>query len=148
MSKKISEDFAKTWNELPAYVRLAIYGIGGYYIYTKLSIFKKRLGSKAARKEAISVAESEGQKQTLGDYDYVIQAKTLYNAFRWYNDDEDAVYSVFRRMKNDIDFIKLDEAFFDISKEDMIPYVNSRLSKSEQGKVNDVLAKQGIKYRL
>ena len=118
MSNKISSDFSKTWNQLPPMVRLAIYGVGGFYAYTKLKSFSKRLGTKAKRDEALAEAESKGQKQTMGDYDYVVQAKKLYNAFRWYNDDEDAVYGVFRRIKNDVDYIKLDEAFYDTTKED------------------------------
>ena len=148
MAKKLSSDLSKTWNELPAYVRLAIYGIGGFYIYTKLSAWGKGLGDKAARNRAIAEAEAKGQKPSKGEYDYVTYAKQLYNAFSWYSDDEDAAYSVFRKLENDIDFIKLDEAFYDISKEDMIPYVNSYLSNSEQGKINDILAKRGIQYRL
>ena len=148
MAKKISSDLSKTWNELPAYVRLAIYGIGGFYIYTKLSAWGKGLGDKAKRQRALAEAEATGQQPTMGDYDYVTQAKKLYNAFSWYSDDEDAAYGVFRRIKNDVDFIKLDEAFYDISKEDMIPYINSYLSNSEQGKINDILAKAGVKYRL
>lgn len=148
MSSKISSDFSKIWNQLPPVVRLAIYGVGGFYAYTKLKSFSRRLGTKAKRDEALADAEGKGQKQTMGDYDYVVQAKKLYNSFAWYNDDEDAVYGVFRRIKNDVDYIKLDEAFYDTTKEDMSSYLISRLSNSEQGKVNEVLAKSGVKYRL
>jgi len=141
-------ELKKLWKELPPMVRFGIIGLGGYYAYLKIGGVFKSLKGKARINQALAEAEAKGQKQTMGDYDYVVQARKIYNANNWYNDDEDAVYGVMSRIKNDVDFVKMEEAFQDIAQTDMISYIRDFLSSSEIGICNERLAKNGVTYRI
>jgi len=49
--------------------------------------------------------------QTYPDSNYVLLANKLFTAMYGYGTDEEAIYSVFRLMKNDLDVAKLIKAF-------------------------------------
>ena len=141
-------ELKKLWKELPPMVRLGIIGLGGYYAYLKIGGVFKSLKGKARINQALAEAEAKGEKPNLGDYDYVVLARKIYNAKSWYNDDEEAVYAVMSRILNDYDFIKMEEAFQDIAQTDMISYIRDFLNSEEIGKCNERLAKNGVTYRI
>jgi len=141
-------ELKKIWTDLPATVRLAIVGVGGYFVYLKIKGTIESLKGQAALDKAKREAAAKGQVASLSDYEYSQLARKIYNADGWPTDDEDAVYSALRRLKNDYDFVKLEEAFQDVNQTDMISYVKKFLDSSEIGNCNQILIKQGIKYRF
>jgi hypothetical protein len=141
-------ELKKLWNDLPPYVKLGIVGLGGYVAYLKVGGLLSGLKTKALiDKEKVS-AKAQGQKPSMGEYDYVVQANVIKNAKGWFDDDEDAVYSALRKIKNDLDYLNLEQAFQDVAQQDLVSYLRDFLSSSELGQCNTILAKNGVKYRI
>ena len=139
--------------DLNPYVKLGVFAVGGYLIY--------RFGTKAIAVLEVSDTEKEqakakakGMKETYSGYEYNQFASTLMEASGIFNDDEELVYGIFRKLKNDADYLALDEAFGEYdagwfsSSKSMVQYLRSFLNNSELRKVNSILAARNIKYRI
>lgn len=102
--------------------------------------------------------------QSYPDSNYVLLANKLFTAMYGYGTDEEAIYSVFRLMKNDLDVAKLIKAFgvrksesswampFNMAGEgDLAEWLGAELDKDEIKIVNGIFAaakNPTIKFRF
>jgi len=139
--------------DLNPYVKLGVFAVGGYLIY--------RFGTKAVAalevtetdKELVK-AKAKGIKKSYSSYEYNQFAGTLMQSSGYFDDDEELVYGIFRKLKNDADYLALDEAFgtYDAgwfsSSKSMTQYLRSFLNNEEVRKINKILAQRSIKYKI
>lgn len=111
-----------------------------YTIFRSLKGFGKNIQAKADQ----AALSAQGVKPTYMDYQYDSFASKLNQADGYINDDEDAIYSVAKKMKNDADLIKLSAAL--TSGEygsDLAVYLADVFDQSEINKWNKITAANG-----
>jgi len=129
--------------------------IAGAGIYVVSRFFKK--DPLATEKKDESKLISEGQKPTYLDTAYKGYADSIYtarSANNFLGTDEDAIYSVFQKMKNDLDVAKLITAFgerrlsFSLTSANLGGFLNDELDSTELGIINSGLRSKNIKYQF
>lgn len=125
----------------------------GYKIYKKIESLKQtrdeRLDERAFEKTGITL--------TYPVSNYVQFADSLYAARsgnKVLGTDEDAIYAVIEKMKNDLDVLNLIQAFgsrrksFSWEDANLGGFLADELNEKEIEKVNSMLASKNIKYRF
>jgi len=145
---------------------LIIAGIGlAFYFIKKFTdkMFSKSESSKsqADKVEAETEAQTEKDIQELkkegvtpsySNSQYKIFAGTLKSAMEGFGTEEQKIYAVFRYLKNDADFLKLNAAFgmqsYDFRYLNLAAWLSAELNNVElQSLNNNILKPRGIKYR-
>ena len=146
----------------------AAVGIAAYLMFKKsgslLSSVKKFTGQATTEDinksttEDIKILNKQGIKPTYYASQYVQFADKLYNAMITSNPfqgtDEDAIYSVMRLMKNDVDINMLVKAFgtrrmeFSLKGGGLAAFLQDDLDAKEMAKVNKILSDNKINYRF
>jgi hypothetical protein len=108
--------------------------------------------------EDIKTLNKQGIKPTYYASQYVQFADTLYNAMITSNPfdgtDEDAIYSVMRLMKNDVDINMLVKSFgtrrmeFSLKGGGLAAFLQDDLDKKEMAIVNKILSDNNINYKF
>lgn len=134
---------------------VAIVGGGGYLIYR---LTKK--GPKSEEKKDTKKLEAMGQKPSYLDSNYKQFADALYAArsanasFIWEGTNEKAIYAVFQKMKNDLDVVKLVEAFgtqrlsYSLQWANLGGFLQDELNAEELAVVNGILRNKKINYQF
>jgi hypothetical protein len=142
-------------------VAVAVIGVVGYAIFK----VTQKLGSteEADRKEDNEVQqelqnEIKKKPATYADSQYRTFANTIETAGFDLGTDEDAIYSTFRKLKNNTDYLKLLTAWgkpnrtvyeWGVGRKMTLPqYIRWEMSDTEVKKVNDILQSKGITYRV
>lgn len=129
--------------------------IAGAGIYLASRFFKK--DPLATEKKDERELISEGQKASYLDSAYKGYADSIYTARianNFFGTDEDTIYSVFKKMKNDLDVAKLITAFgerrlsYSLSYANLAGYLNDELDQDELNIINTDLQSKGITYRF
>ena len=143
-------------------------GVVAYFMFTKsgsfLSSIKKFTGKQTAADieksttDDIKELNKKGVKPTYYASQYVQFADTLYNAMITSNPfqgtDEEAIYSVMRSMKNDVDINMLVKAFgtrrmeFSLKGGGLAAFLQDDLDTKEMATVNKILSNNKINYRF
>jgi hypothetical protein len=99
-----------------------------------------------------------GIKATYTNSQYKSMADILYSAMDGYGTDDELVYKQFAKLKNDVDFVRLDDAFgvreatdnlFGLYEPlDLRGWVKDDLSESQIKTLNSKLKSQGITKRI
>ena len=134
-------------------VAAAATGIGlGLFYYLFL---RKKAGSTLTNAQIESEQVSKQQVPTYSQTQYQVYADKIYQAgVAWFGTDEVAIYSVFQAMKNDLDILKLINAFgsrrleFSTVMGNLAEFLYSEFDNKEITKLNSILAAQGIKYQF
>ena len=146
----------------------AAVGIAAYLMFKKsgslLSSVKKFTGQATTEDinksttEDIKTLNKQGVKPTYYASQYVQFADKLYNAMITSNPfqgtDEDAIYSVMRLMKNDVDINMLVKSFgtrrmeFSLKGGGLAAFLEDDLDKKELATVNKILSDNKINYRF
>ena len=146
----------------------AAVGIAAYLMFKKsgslLSSVKKFTGQATTEDinksttEDIKTLNKQGVKPTYYASQYVLFADKLYNAMITSNPfqgtDEDAIYSVMRLMKNDVDINMLVKSFgtrrmeFSLKGGGLAAFLEDDLDKKELAIVNKILSDNKINYRF
>jgi len=130
--------------------------IAGAGIYIAYRIIKKK-SPTAEEKKDIKKLESEGQKANYSDSNYKQFADSLYAARSGNNifgTNEDAIYNIFKKMKNDLDVTKLVEAFgnrrlsYSFQSGNLGAFMNDELDEDELNIVNTDLRSKKINYQF
>lgn len=125
----------------------------GYQIYKKIKSLKE---SKDARTDE-KYFEKQGQTASYPLSNYKQFADAIYAARHGNNvlgTDEDSIYNIISKMKNDIDILNLINAFgmkrksFSLEDANLGGYLTDELDAKELDKVNGILASNNIKYRF
>lgn len=129
--------------------------IAGAALYFGSKLFKKDPAAEAKKDER--ELESEGEKATYMDQQYKGFSDSLYAA-RIANNllgtDEDVIYSVFKKMKNNLDVAKLITAFgtrrlsYSFTSGNLGGFLNDELDQDELNIINTDLRSKGIKYQF
>ena len=146
----------------------AAVGIAAYLMFKKsgslLSSVKKFTGQATTEDinksttEDIKILNKQGIKPTYYASQYVQFADKLYNAMITSNPfqgtDEEAIYSVMRLMKNDVDINMLVKAFgtrrmeFSLKGGGLAAFLQDDLDAKEMAKENKILSDNKINYRF
>ena len=142
----------------PNLVLIALLGVGGYFAFNKiLEAFgiKDTAAEEAAAKAAAKALKEQeskynfwsgiaavkiavGSKQTiklLTAKDANILAKRIYNSFGTFNDDEEALFAVFRELRYQSQVASLVDAYRSLYKLDLLNTLKAKLSDAELSEV-------------
>lgn len=129
--------------------------IAGAGIYAVSRLLKK--GQTAAELKDVTKLTQEGIKQTYLDSNYKGFADAIYaarSANKLFGTDEDAIYAVFKKMQNDLDIVKLSQAFgtrrlsFSLETGNLGGFLADELDSDELNIINTDLNSKGIKYKF
>jgi hypothetical protein len=81
---------------------------------------------------------------TLTTYGQKLYSKIIYDAKGVFNDNEEAIYGVFRTLKTKTQVSSLAKGFFDIYKLDLYGFLENVLNLSELGKISEIVNKLPI----
>ena len=143
-------------------------GLFTYFMFKKsgglLTSIKKFTGQATTEDinrsttEDIKTLNKQGIKPTYYASQYVVFADKLYNAMITSNPfdgtDEDAIYSVMRLMKNDVDINMLVKSFgtrrmeFSLKGGGLAAFLQDDLDKKEMAIVNKILSDNNINYKF
>jgi len=145
---------------------LIVAGIGlAFYFIKKFTdkMFSKSESSKSQAdkveaeteeqtKKDVKELEKSGIKPSYSDSQYKIFAGTLKSAMQGFGTEEQKIYAVFRYLKNDADFLKLNAAFgmqsYDLRYLNLAAWLSAELNSVEIASLNNnILKPRGITYR-
>jgi hypothetical protein len=162
MTKQVA---TKTFNDLPQWAKGVIaVGVvvgGGYLLYKY--VLKPKSGTEVGQSEVEEeiITAQEQKKLSYPKSAYYSMADAIETAVNGIGTDEQLIYTTFRKLKNDADFLMLKKAFgIRNYNGDYLPYILTRakwgleatlqneMSSTELGYVNAILKKAKIKYRV
>lgn len=136
----------------------------GVAVYAAYKITQKLSGQdeqdSKEDKDVVSEIERESKKKpaSYADSQYKTFANTIETAGFDVGTDEAAIYSTFRKLKNNTDYLKLLNAWgkpnrtvyeWGVGRKMTLPqYIRWEMNDSEVKKVNDILNSKGITYRV
>lgn len=145
------------WNGLSSMQKAIFVLILVILIWVLWNRFKGSITAFGNRLQAggeIAQLANQGIKPTYTAQQYNKMADDLFVAMDGYGTDSEVVFSTFKKLKNDADFIKLDSAFgvktatdnlFGLMEaEDLSGWIKDDLSQTEIQRLNKQLANQGI----
>lgn len=154
--QKVSID---TWIKLGTYVAGGIavaYGVKKVLDYFKPE--KKQEKKEVENVESELEAEKKKSKLSYPLSQYATFANIIETAGFDVGTDEDAIYSVFRKLKNNADYLQLTKAWGSPNRKiydwgfgynlTLAQYIRWEMSDSEAKKINAILKSKGIKYRV
>lgn len=94
--------------------------------------------AKAQKKNATSVTKEDVKKYMPSSSTMLKWLDQLKKAAGVFDDDESAVYNVFRQMKNQVSLYAFSQFFSVYMKKSLIDYLSEFMNDSELSKVNDI----------
>ena len=100
-----------------------------------------------------TAAEVQG-RATITKTEAVKYASQIKNAWGVLNDDEEAIYTVFNRVRNLADILLIIDAYgiyrpnAFVTGADLVTDLRKRLGKNELKKINDIISSKGINYQF
>jgi len=167
MSKKIK--LPQLTDDQVNFLKIAGVGLGVYLVYktfTKATkgisdFFKgKDIQTEKDLNDAVleeqKKLKGQGQVLTYAEFIYKSDANQLLIAMKGLGTDDDLIYKIFSRMKNDLDITQLIKEFGmhnyygkNIYTEmDLPAWINEEMNDSELKKLNEILNKNNITYRF
>jgi hypothetical protein len=120
-----------------------------YYIGTRTGKAKQAGASEDVLKKEIQKTEL-----TFEQTQFVSMADKLETSLYGFGDDENAVYSVFSKLRTKSDLLNLIKTFgnrriiWTIGSANLNTWINNRLSTAEIAHLNDILSRNGIDYQF
>jgi len=149
---------AKWFDDLPPGAQIGIMAGGAVVLFFggRSIIRALKSGAEQAQLKADQlVLQQAGQTPSYQDSQYYDMANKMYYGMQsdWYNPfdwgtDESAIEEVFNLLKNDLDFIKLKQAFGMRDGYTMQEWIVGDFSSSGRAGLNSILAQKGITYRV
>lgn len=157
--KKLGEKTQGIFNVIPKEFRISLAVLGGGYIayklYRKLNPSEKEVAEEKLDEESEVTSEGKSCKGKLSykSSQYKAFATSLHNAFvEALETDEDAIYSVMNKMKNECDLLQVIAEFgvrrqeWGWEKLNLPQFINDELNTKELQTVNSILKRKGIAY--
>lgn len=133
------------------------FGIFGFIVLLVAYYFGTRTGKSKAGAAAGDTLAKDISKSDL-TYDlsqYVIMADRVYTCIAGVTEDEEGLYVVFARMRNNSDILQLIKAFGKRSggfefwyEKSLTEWMSSDLNNVEIEKVNDILKRNNVTYQF
>ncbi len=118
------------------------------YIISTAKSYMKAFFSRADAAGEKAALAAQGMKATYSKSQYNTFADQLEAAMRGWGTDEETIWMVLRKIKNDIDFINLDQAYglreSDGRMWDLATWMRGDLSTNEIKKANSILSNNGV----
>ena len=125
---------------------------GGVFVYyfVKRQIKKNKDEKAEEEKSVMSAFESvdfqaAANTATITREQAAVLANKIKTAWGIFNDNEAAVYSVFKSLKNSSDLALLINMYL-YKGEDLVTSIQKRMNMSEIGKINEILKAKGITF--
>lgn len=137
------------WKSLPPIVRTIATIVGIALLLLLLWRgwnFAKAALNKNKSKGQLAAHQAAGETQTYTDAEYNAMASAIYTAMKGPGTDEEAAYAVLNKLKNNVDFLKLQTAFGIRDTYDLNAWVQGDFNTSEIAQINNLLANKGITY--
>jgi len=165
MASKIGTQLSAKFSELPPWAK-GVIGVGGILVagFVVYKIFKKFSSTEATDRAEASAVETELKEEmartklTYPESQYKSFASQIEIAGFDIGTDEDAIYSVFRKLKNNADFLALTQAWGKPNRKiydwgigrymTLAQFIRYEMSNREVDKINAILGAKGIKYRV
>lgn len=141
----------KFWGGLAPVQQIALLVILALIAWWLIQVAKARI---EAQKEAIkgraeiSVLQEQGIKATYGSATYVKFADVIERSIAGAGTDENMVYKTMSYLNNDIDFIKLNNAFGIREGQDMRGWIRGDMDANEIAPINSLFSGKGMKKRI
>lgn len=129
-----------------------------YIIRNVVRGWLKAADATLQNKSELTALATQGVKPTYGEEKYRLLADYLYNAMDGWGTESDDVMNAFNQLRNDADFIKLEQAFgvreatdnmFGlIESQDLHGWIVEDLSGEEITRLNGILKSRGISKRF
>ena len=159
--KKLGQKTQGIFNVIPKEFRVSLAVLGGgylaYKLYRKLNPSEKEIAEEKLVEESEFTSEGEScmGKLSYRSSQYKAFATALHNAFvETVGTDEDAIYSVMNKMKNECDLLQVIAEFgvrrqeWGFEKLNLPQFINDEMSTKELQTVNSILRRKGITYRF
>lgn len=151
---------ANFFEEIPTGVKV-VAGLGAVLTLFLVvrDIVRDSAAAKAAR-DAAKAAKDElkdwaaaGEKPSYPDSQYSLAADVLYKSFNpsWWVEggtDEEGVYSIFRQVKNNTDYLKLIAAYGTRDNLSLPAEIRDEMDAEEVQQINSILAAAGVIYKV
>ena len=137
------EEFKK----LNPYVKLIIGVVALIIIYTaiiRFSAWYKIKSSQFELNQEQSVYQNQGQLLSYPPTQYQTYADTLASSTHWYNDDEQSIYTVFKKMRNDLDILELEKKYRVSYGRTISEFLSAVFNRTEINEVNAILRSNQI----
>ncbi len=125
---------------------------GGVFVYyfVKRQIKKNKNEQAEEEKSVLSAFESVDMQAaantaTITREQAAVLANKIKTAWGFVNDNEAAIYAVFKSLKNSSDLALLINMYI-YKGEDLVTSIQKRMSVSEVGKINEILKSKGITF--
>lgn len=154
-------EIKKMYNELNPNVQLVLWVGVAYISYLALSnvkVYIDSLALAANQNSQMNAYAQNGIYATYQDLEYEKMAAGLEKAMSGPGTDESTIFGTFRKLKNDVDFIKLDAAFgirgFSdnlfglLQDQNMSEWLLDDMSSSDITKLNKQLINQSITKQI
>ena len=118
------------------------------YFFVKSKIKKSAVDKIQQAKVEEFETEVITDKLSFPLSEYNNMAQKIEDSKGFFNDDEEAVYEVFQRLKTNSDVLKLQEVFGIRDDKDLFGYLRNFLNNDELQKINDILAQRNISIKI
>ena len=147
-------------------VQVVGFAVGIYLVYRLIKGVNKfqedipfQSEEQSTANELAKLNKNPYTRQKLTESQAKSYANKLFQAMDGLGTDEQSIYSVFYKLQNDADFLAIQNAFgtktissgsYFVSdvRGTMVPCLSSELDIDELKRVNDILSKKNIKYRI
>lgn len=133
----------------------AILGVGGFVAYKFFGTSGSSNNTQnKSKKDIDELTKGKGVKATHLDTTYASFADQLYQSMRYIGTNEGVVYSVLNKMKNDVDVLKLLQAFgrrgyiYNWYQYNLPQWIVEEFNKEDIDKINQILRKRDIQFRF
>lgn len=133
------------------YVKLAIIVVVIVIIYLIINAIVKNIKTAGQIKDFVSEQgqwEKKGEKLSYPLSEYKSMADKLYQAMDGIGTTNSAVYAVFDKVNNNMDFLELKKAFGVRDDENLTEWITGDMSESEINNINKKLTSKGIQYTI
>jgi hypothetical protein len=119
-----------------------------WYFLKYIKTFLMTYGNKVTQGSEVDALQAAGVQASYQNSQYGVMAQKLVTAISGWGTDEDAIFGVFNMLNNDIDFIKLDQAFGLREQETMSQWIAGDLSTAQIGTLNTGMLQKGLTKQL
>ena len=141
----------KWFNELPPGYQFLVIAIVVFVLaraIKKAQAMNKAVTAGLGSKTELQLLASNQIKPSYAKYTYDSWADKLYKAMKGIGTDNDMVFAVFNSLKNDADYIKLDQAFGMRDTYTMKEWVHGDLSTTKINTINSGFKTKGMTKRI
>lgn len=149
------KSFGNWWNGLPNFMKVVIIVTSIVLTIVTIKLIRDKAKTITSRRRIADYKseeehwEAKGEQPSLQEFNYEQLANKIWTACQGWGTDEQAIFEVFEELENNVDFIKLQEAYgIDEDGLDLSAQLHDELDGSDIKQINDLLTAKGIAYSI